>query len=208
MQINKQLLEELILEVLEEEEEVDEELINEQIREVFNFNPFSSKKTAKSMANTRGGAVEEPKAFGAPPTTRTAQGGGLRKDLGTDAAGKLSGGASMKMQLMRPQVQQALNVMKDTIIQQPRSNRALFVAGLLVDMGIEVEDVQRLASALRDETGEQRKQRQRQQIATAQHKRHAGAGAKDAAFAASAPRPVKNVAEGKRRRTIRIRRKK
>lgn len=235
MQINKQLLEELILEVLEEEGELDEWSLP-------GAKPGRLANIARRMSGRAGGRVGPDAPWGAPPSKSDPSGVGPGKELGEPigmaAAGELTGGAALKLQLKAPRVQQALVVMKEIIGKQPPMNRAEFLAGLMLEMGIDESDVQRIASSARTKTrerakksaemaasmpgGERRSPVQRSQSAPAgpsgvtalsQGRKlgsswGAGAAGQRGKAAAQEGKRRRVAQEGKKRRVIRIRRKK
>ena len=224
MQINKQLLEELILEVLEEEGELDE--VRGWAKSAAQRLGLLSK--GRRTSGAAGGSVEAPGEWGPPPSKSDPSGVGPGKELGEPigmaAAEELTGGAALKLQLKVPRVQQALVVMKEIIGKQPPMNRAEFLAGLMLEMGIDESDVQRIASAARTKTrerskksaemaatmpgGERRAPVQRSKGRQLGTPWGAGAAGQRGKAAAQEGKRRRVAQEGKKRRVIRIRRKK
>ena len=131
MKINKQLLEELILEVLEEEET--------ELDEVFGKAMDIAKGAAGRLGLTRG------KKGGPSP------GPGIADDeVAMAAANKLSNAAALKSQLKRPQVQQVLKEIAATLERQASPQmKARFLGMLMVELGVGAELATLISGALR-----------------------------------------------------------
>ena len=88
MKINKELLEELILEVLKEEDDLNEDWAR-ALKNAFTKNPRASQQTQSPIGRAR------------------SAGPGIEDDeVAMAAAGRLSNAAALKSQLKSPQVQQ------------------------------------------------------------------------------------------------------
>jgi hypothetical protein len=167
MKINKQLLEELILEVLEEDAELDE---------VFG-----------------GVARTVNRALGRQPRMQD-------RGVGTDTS-SLSGAGAVKSRLGGSAAATVLNQLRDILGDQSSTRRAAYMAQLMIDLGIEEADIARVRSQIQQKMAAARSQ-------TTNKATMSSRGDRDKEFAAKMPPPVKRVAERKRHRKIRIRRKK
>lgn len=181
MKINKQLLEELILEVLEEEEA--------ELDEVFG-----------------GVARTVNRALGRQPR--------MQKDraIGADTS-SLSGAGGISSRIGSQQTSAVLGTLRDILDKQPPNRRAQYLAQLMIDMGIKDEDVSLIRQYIQGKMDKARAKDKGDSVMRTRAQNNASGRSqstrdKESSFAASAPPPVKRVAENKRRRTIRIRRKK
>jgi len=130
MKINKQLLEEIILEVIKEEAELDE---------VFGGVADAARGMAGRLGLTRG------KKGGPSP------GAGIEDSpVAMAAADKLSSSAALKSQLKRPQVQQALQQIAATLAKQSSPQmKASFIGMLLAELGVGEDMAVLIAGTLR-----------------------------------------------------------
>lgn len=210
MKINKRLLEELILEVLEEEEE--------ELDEVFGKAMKMAKGAAGRLGLTRGNK-------GGPSA-----GPGIADDeVAMAAASKLSNAAALKSQLKRPQVQQALRQIAATLEQQGTPQmKARFLGLLMVELGV-TEDLATLIAGELRTASRQRAAKSDKLAASLPQKDYDDSGVNpsrprdSASRIAGQPRYVaaeqirrlkeelrrlESALHGKRRKTIRIKRKK
>ena len=122
--------------------------------------------------------------------------------IGADTSA-LSGGGTVRGQVAKGATQQVLNQLRDILGDQSSTKRAEYLAQLMIDLNIQDEDIARLRSQI------QSKMKKARDADVTRPGRHAEPRKdRSAALAAKAPPPVRRVAEGRRRRTIRIRRKK
>lgn len=202
MKINKQLLEELILEVLKEEDDLNEDWAR-ALKNAFTKKPRASQQTQSPIGRTRsaGPGIED-------------------NEVAMAAAGRLSNAAALKSQLKNPRVQQVLRQISDTLSQQgSNQQKARFLGMLMAELGVDESIASLIAGELRtaakDRAAKSTKMAAGLPARSADSKRgvnpmrqRGGTGDAQTDAASKKFSPRHSIGEGKRKHTIRIRRKK